>query len=608
MYGDRVAVDIDQIGVISGGPNAMDTPLSYMSPMMTEALVVTRGIASVSLAPEAIGGHIDTKLARGKFGGENFGVSGMFGTRFSDNGNVTTTAARLTLANARHRFSTIAEFDDGDDIRTPEGEIRSSRLSRDRYDLSYSYNGLDRNFMVYAGKLDTGDTGTPALPMDIVFIQTDLFGAQFGFDLSASLSIDGHFSYNDVRHGMNNYSMRQAPMAPMQRLNNARGSGSQFYLAGNLNRGGSKWIFGFDGIAAEHESIITNPNNAMFRVINFDGVSRDLLGAFTEWSRGAGSGQIEVGLRYNRVRTDAGSVAATGMMGMMATNVQTLASDFNSSQRDQSWQTLDGVIKYRRYFSTAIEWSVEVGSKSRAPSYQELYLWLPMQATGGLADGRTYIGDLDLQQERSKELVVGVSTVAGRFGWSPQLYYRRVDDYIQGVPSTNMVANMVSTMMTGKQPLQFANVDAEIWGFDAAWSYEISENLLVDGVVSVARGRRTDVHDDLYRLSPFNMSFGLTYSADSWSVKSEVIGYADQDKVATVNEETETSGYWLVNAGASWNPTAALRIEARLDNILDESYQDHVTGINRAGGSDIPVGTRLYGAERTISAGLIYSF
>jgi iron complex outermembrane receptor protein len=60
MYGDRVAVDIDQLGVISGGPNAMDAPLSYMSPMMTEELVVSRGIASVSLAPEAIGGHIST--------------------------------------------------------------------------------------------------------------------------------------------------------------------------------------------------------------------------------------------------------------------------------------------------------------------------------------------------------------------------------------------------------------------------------------------------------------------------------------------------------------------------------------------------------------------
>ena len=40
MYGDRVAVTIDGIGVIGGGPNAMDTPLSYVSPMITEDLVL----------------------------------------------------------------------------------------------------------------------------------------------------------------------------------------------------------------------------------------------------------------------------------------------------------------------------------------------------------------------------------------------------------------------------------------------------------------------------------------------------------------------------------------------------------------------------------------
>ena len=296
------------------------------------------------------------------------------------------------------------------------------------------------------------------------------------------------------------------------------------------------------------------------------------------------------------------------MMGMMGTNAQALAADFNSARRDQDWQTVDALIKYRRGFSSAAEWSIEVGSKSRAPSYQELYLWLPMQSTGGLADGRTYIGNLDLKQERSRELVFGVSAVAGRFAWSPQLYYRKVDDYIQGVPSTNMVANMVANMMTGKQPLQFANVDAEIWGLDAAWSYEFSEHLLVDGIVSLTRGRRTDVQDDLYRLSPFNTSLGLTYRAESWSIKSEVIGYADQDNVATMNEETETPGYWLLNLGATWSPSAAIRVEARIDNLLDESYQDHVTGINRARGSDLSVGTRLFGAERTISAGLIYRF
>jgi len=171
-----------------------------------------------------------------------------------------------------------------------------------------------------------------------------------------------------------------------------------------------------------------------------------------------------------------------------------------------------------------------------------------------------------------------------------------------------MVANMVSMMMTGNVALQFANVDAEIWGFDTAWKYELTQSLLLDGIISIARGRRTDVDDDLYRLSPFNASVGLTYSTDSWSLKSELVGYADQDKVSAYNDESATSGYWLVNLGFAWNPLSSLRVEARVDNLLDETYQNHVTGINRAGGSDIPVGVRLYGAERTISAGLIFSF
>ena len=70
MYGDRVAVTIDNHAVVSGGPKSMDTPLSYVSPMITESIVVERGIASVSSAPESIGGHLATKLARGDFGGE----------------------------------------------------------------------------------------------------------------------------------------------------------------------------------------------------------------------------------------------------------------------------------------------------------------------------------------------------------------------------------------------------------------------------------------------------------------------------------------------------------------------------------------------------------
>ena len=608
MFGDRVTVGIDDLGMISGGPNAMDAPLSYMTPMITEELVVERGIASVSYAPESIGGYVGTRMARGSFTNGDFRASGTLGTRYADNGGLSTSAGRLTLSNDRHRASFVTEFDSGHDLMTPAGEIRPSGLRRERYDLSYALSGDESRFMVFAGRLDTSDAGTPALPMDIRYIKTDIYGAQFDTRLSATLGIEARIAYNDVEHLMDNFTLRGAPMPMRFRQNLTHGSGSQFSLAGVFGEPESALKIGMDGIRASHDSVITNPNMAMFRIDNFTAIQRDVTGLFAEWSRDNAEHEFELGVRYKRVDTNAGRVGAAGMPDPMGTNVDLLAEAFNAANRDLDWDSVDVVVKYRRTLSDKTDWIVELGSKTRAPSYQELYLWLPLQATGGLADGRTYIGDLDLHEERSNEVVVGITSEIGRFSVSPQIFYRNVSDYIQGIPSTNPLANMVSMMMSGAPALQFANVDAEIWGADIAWKFDLSDRWYLDGIASYTRGRRTDVPDNLYRLAPPNGSVGLTYAAPDWSIKPEVVMYARQDKVSAYNGEQPTDGYELVNIAFAWDAMDTLRIEARIDNLLDETYQDHLAGINRAMGSDIPVGARLYGVERTISAGVLFSF
>jgi len=608
MFGDRVSVDIDQLGVISGGPNAMDTPLSYMSPMITEELVVERGIAGVSKAPESIGGHIATRMARGDFGVSGFDASGVLGTRFSGNGDLSTTAGRLTLANRSHRLSAVTEFDSGNDIATPAGVIRPSGLHRKRYDLSYGLHTDQTDLLFFVGRLDTKDAGTPALPMDIRLIDSDLYGLQVDREIGESSSLEARIAYNRVEHLMDNFTLRGAPMPMMYRQNLTHGSGAQFSVAGTMQVGSGELRLGIDGIGADHDSVISNPNMAMFRIDNFVDVERDVAGVFAEWTRDFAASDIQLGLRYKQVNTNAGPVAAMGMPEPMATNVGELADAFNAANRDLDWNSVDVVFKYRGSLSDATEWIIEAGSKTRAPSYQELYLWLPLQAAGGLADGRTYIGNLNLDDERSNEIVLGLTGAAGRFSLSPQVYYRNVDNYIQGTPSNNMLANMVSMMMSGSPALQFSNVDAEIWGLDVAWKIDLADRWFLDGIASLSRGRRTDVSDNLYRLAPANGSIGLTYSAANWLIKPEVVVYAGQDKVSSYNDEQSTPGYGLINIGFDWRPTERVRLEARVDNLLDRQYQDHLTGINRAMGSDIPVGTRLYGAERTLSAGVMLNF
>jgi iron complex outermembrane receptor protein len=308
------------------------------------------------------------------------------------------------------------------------------------------------------------------------------------------------------------------------------------------------------------------------------------------------------------VDASAGPVSTSGIMGAMAEPIGQLADAFNGADRSLSWNSADAVIKYRYLASSGTEWRLEAGSKTRAPSYQELYLWLPLQATGGLADGRSYIGGLGLDVERSAEFVVGFGRDIGNVSLTPQVFYRRVDDYIQGVPSANSVANSVSQMMSGAPALEFANVDAEIVGADIAVRVELAENWYIDGIASYVRGKRRDVSDNLYRLAPTNATLGLTWHVANLSMTTEVVGYTRQNRVSAYNDEQPTAGYGLVNAMFEWNPSERLRVEARLDNLLDKAYQDHVAGINRARGSDIPVGVRLYGAERTLSAGVIWQF
>lgn len=605
MYGDRVAVTIDNHGIVSGGPNAMDAPLSYVSPMITDAIIIERGIASVSSAPESIGGHVNSRLARGAFGEDDFGLSGFIGSRYTTNGNLSTMAGRLTVSDASHRFSLISEFDNSNDIGTPSGTIRPSAVDRERYDLSYAYTDGTSHVAVFAGRLDTTDSGTPALPMDIRYIETDLYGGHFLHKVSNAVSIDGRVSANDVSHVMDNFAMRDNPNPMMHRQTYATGSGGSAALSAMFDLDSSVLRVGSHFSAAEHDATITNPNNAQFRIANFADIERDLISLFGEWSVEHETSALEIGLSLRRVKTSSGNVGASGVMG---NGLADLADAFNAADRDLTFNDIDAVIKYQRRAGNGVDWRFEVAQKSRAPSYQELYLWAPMQATGGLADGRTYVGNLELEPEVSRELNLGFELSGDRLEIAPQVFYKDIDDYIQGTPLSGGTANMVSMMMTGQPVLQFSNVAAEIWGFDVAWSYALGERWSIDGIASYTRGRRTDEPDDLYRLAPLNGNLGIRYTGPNWTAGARLFAYADQDEVSAYNGEQETDSYEIVTLDLVWMASDAMRLEARVDNLFDSTYQDHLTGINRANGSDIPVGTRLYGAERTLTAGVIYTF
>ncbi len=612
LYGDRVAVSIDGLKTVGGGPNAMDAPLSYASPLLLDNLSLERGISSVSSATESLGGHIHVAYNRGEFASDNSPtLSGSLQGNLSSNGNVSSSALRMVAASKHHKLALLAGLDDADDVNYPGGKIIPSRINRQRYDVSYAYQRGQRHILTYAGRLDTSDSGTPALPMDIRYIDTDLFGVRFS-DKIASTSVDLSISYADVDHLMDNFSLRTAPNSPMSfRANRATGDGYQWRLASTTPIGVGELRLGLDGENEHHDSTITNPNAAMFEVRNFNDVTRELWGVYAQWNQSfAGDIELETGIRLNRVELSANEVSARmpAANPMMQMNVGMLAVDFNAADRTSKHNNVDAVLKLNKLVSDGLRGFVELAQKSRAPSYQELYLWLPLQATAGLADGRSYVGNTALESERSREINIGVVFRTTQHWFSPQLYYKDIDDYIQGEPSTNAVANGVATMMSGSAALEFSNVEADIYGFDANWGVKLTDTLLLDGNLSYSRGKRSDTGDKLYRLAPLNGRIGLSYQSAQWTVQLDAVLVQSQKRVSAFNNERQSAGYGLANLKVDWQPRADLIITAGIDNVFDKHYQNHLSGTNRVASVDLAQGERLPGLERNITAGFRLSW
>lgn len=628
MFGNRVNVAINGMPISSGGPNAMDSPLHYAPLAMLEAITLHRGITPVSLGLETIGGSLEASTFKGDFKGPNFEFNSKIylGGQTLNNGDVAN--AFFTLANEQHLFRANLLQESGDDSDFSGGTITPSSYERERFDIGYGFKTGKHVFNFDYAVNNTGDAGTPALPMDILAIDSKLARAEYRW-LGETRNILVQLSNNDISHDMTNFHLRRPPqgnamvMGPMlYRSTNAESDNQSFLVKVQQDATNGIWRYGVDGHFSSHEADISNSNMTPFFVENFDGVEKELVGLFLEKEIEIGQQSLlEAGIRANYYSLNSDTVSANlnpmsltaGMPFMMNNMAAMLANTFNAADRSNSDTNFDLFAKYSFHQNANTTLYAGLARKSRSPSYQEMFLWMPLEATGGLADGKTYIGNINLQSEVAHEIELGIDWNNQHLNVSPRLFYKNIDDYIQGTPSQNTQVNNLSMMMVNMgmgspNPLQFNNVSAEIYGFDMEAGYSLAANWYLRSVLSVTQGKRKDINDNLYRMAPANLSLALDYLAQNWKLTLESITYARQSKVSNTNLETQTAGYALLNASALVQLPGNIDLGIGVNNLFDRYYQDHLAGYNRAFNPDIAARERLPGLGRNIYARLIWDF
>ena len=270
----------------------------------------------------------------------------------------------------------------------------------------------------------------------------------------------------------------------------------------------------------------------------------------------------------------------------------------NAPRHDTTW---DGVLRLWRE-DGALRPRLVLARKTRVPNAVERFSWLPTEASGGLADGNIHLGWQDLKPEVSWSAEGGIDLVSGAVSLRPSLFYRRIDDYVQGTPvPAGMAAQIaIATSSGDPTPLIASNVAAELYGADADLAWQLTTRLRATGTLSYVRGQRRDVVDALYRIDPLNGRVVLTWEGGDWSVTGELFGAARQSRVSATNGEVASPGWVAANLWFGLNLARAIALSGGIENLFNRRYADHLAGRNRVPGSGVALGEKLPATGRSL--------
>ena len=326
----RIKTQLDGRQPHTAGPSWMDSPLHYMPSALVETLEVHRGIAPVR-AGSALGGYINAKSYAGAyaFSGEYEFHGRITADNFSFNGS-NSASALMGVANDRMRLFGYAVHEEGDEIQGADQEIGSSQYERDFLGMGIGRRWSKGEATFSYSRNNTGDAGTPVLPMDAEFYHTDMFNARGQWNLG-TWDVEAQVHYQHTDHEMTNYHLRPAPDATPTTCETApntpgcilppfRGTDRRHVRVDGESTGakihairqyaGGTLRMGLDMRQSDHDARITDPDVGLFFVENFNNATVDEYGVFAEWSGALHeTWDADFGVRIQHTRTDSDPVA-----------------------------------------------------------------------------------------------------------------------------------------------------------------------------------------------------------------------------------------------------------------------------------------------------------
>ena len=248
------------------------------------------------------------------------------------------------------------------------------------------------------------------------------------------------------------------------------------------------------------------------------------------------------------------------------------------------------VFNARALYRLDDSWNLYGGTSQgfRAPNAHDL--------SGNITSrsGQEQLGTLDLEPEKSWTFELGSRFTSGDVSFGAAGFYTLVDDLIISVPTA-----------PGGDTVEATNAqEAEIVGIELEAAVRFLDNLTLSGHLTWQEGDTASPsflggpseEAPVSRLSPLVASLALRYDSPDqrWWVEGRITAADKQDELSARDQrDTQrippggTPGYLVASIRAGLQVSENLELTAALENITDEDYRIHGSGVNQPGISAI---------------------
>lgn len=213
----------------------------------------------------------------------------------------------------------------------------------------------------------------------------------------------------------------------------------------------------------------------------------------------------------------------------------------------------------------------------RAPNVDDM-------GTLGIVDFRYEVPTADLKPEKSQHTELGYKFQTKRLSGTIAAYYMHLANLITRV-------KMDGQMISGYQVYQKENTEsAFIKGFETELNWNAIKNLNIIGGIAYAYGQSLSKKEPLRRIPPFNGRLMSTYQNNKWFAAAEFQFASHQKRLAQGDKDDNripaggTPGWKVLNFFGGYK-FSMIQLNAGVQNIFNEDYRTHGSGINGVGRS-----------------------